>query len=278
MDTAAPAGPLPTFNSSQLTTAVIVFILSTTPSPTIFFPYSHLPPSLFLSASYEDFSTIDWVRDYTLEVRRKRSENKNWPFYKKFWHSTSGWVLMAAIGCAVGFCAGFIDIAAEWLNDLKEGVCPDAFWLNRKQCCWAEAESVSAGRSTFERSCDLWLQWSSLDNAGGYMLRYIVYIVMGVVMAVFSAVLVKRLAPYAAGSGIPEVKTILSGFVIHGYFDLWTLSVKASGMALAVGAGLALGKEVSKMSKMRKMRKNYSFRSVAELKPVGCRLLLPPGS
>jgi len=47
----------------------------------------------------------------------------------------------------------------------------------------------------------------------------------------------------AAGSGIPEIKTILSGFVIHGYLGMSTLLVKSFGLALSVGSGLSLGKE-----------------------------------
>lgn len=47
----------------------------------------------------------------------------------------------------------------------------------------------------------------------------------------------------AAGSGIPEIKTILSGFVIHGYLGMSTLVVKSVGLALSVGSGLSLGKE-----------------------------------
>ncbi|KAL1411308.1 hypothetical protein Q8F55_002259 [Vanrija albida] len=47
----------------------------------------------------------------------------------------------------------------------------------------------------------------------------------------------------AAGSGIPEIKTILSGFVIHGYLGLSTLVVKSAGLAMSVGSGLSLGKE-----------------------------------
>lgn len=68
---------------------------------------------------------------------------------------------------------------------------------------------------------------------------------------------------YAAGSGIPEIKTILSGmsaasgsscmvpggsdeadsvgFVIHGYLGGWTLLTKSAGLALSVGSGLSLG-------------------------------------
>ncbi|KAG6333678.1 hypothetical protein ID866_5408 [Astraeus odoratus] len=48
---------------------------------------------------------------------------------------------------------------------------------------------------------------------------------------------------YAAGSGIPEIKTILSGFVIHGYLGARTLFTKSLGLALSVGSGLSLGKE-----------------------------------
>ncbi|TBU33934.1 chloride channel [Dichomitus squalens] len=48
---------------------------------------------------------------------------------------------------------------------------------------------------------------------------------------------------YAAGSGIPEIKTILSGFVIHGYLGGRTLFTKAVGLALSVASGLSLGKE-----------------------------------
>ncbi|KAF7964616.1 hypothetical protein HWV62_4894 [Athelia sp. TMB] len=48
---------------------------------------------------------------------------------------------------------------------------------------------------------------------------------------------------YAAGSGIPELKTILSGFVIHGYLGGRVLFTKSFGLALSVASGLSLGKE-----------------------------------
>jgi H+/Cl- antiporter ClcA len=47
--------------------------------------------------------------------------------------------------------------------------------------------------------------------------------------------------PQAAGSGIPEIKTILSGFVIHGYLGGRTLFTKSVGLALSVASGLSLG-------------------------------------
>ncbi|GAA5971664.1 hypothetical protein JCM21900_003889 [Sporobolomyces salmonicolor] len=54
---------------------------------------------------------------------------------------------------------------------------------------------------------------------------------------------VRKTLYFAAGSGIPEIKTILSGFVIRGYLGSWTLGVKAVGLALSVASGLSLGKE-----------------------------------
>ncbi|WWD19024.1 hypothetical protein CI109_103482 [Kwoniella shandongensis] len=53
----------------------------------------------------------------------------------------------------------------------------------------------------------------------------------------------RKVMYYAAGSGIPEIKTILSGFVIHGYLGGWTLITKSAGLALSVASGLSLGKE-----------------------------------
>ncbi|KAJ2993099.1 hypothetical protein HDV02_002640 [Globomyces sp. JEL0801] len=66
---------------------------------------------------------------------------------------------------------------------------------------------------------------------------------MGLLFALASAILVKKYARYAAGSGIPEVKTILGGFIIKKFLGLWTLIVKCIGLALSVASGMSLGKE-----------------------------------
>ena len=41
-----------------------------------------------------------------------------------------------------GVCAAVIDIGTSWMFDLKEGVCMDAFWLNREQCCWVANDTT----------------------------------------------------------------------------------------------------------------------------------------
>lgn len=62
-------------------------------------------------------------------------------------------------------------------------------------------------------------------------------------MAGMSACLVRSFAPYAAGSGIPEIKCILSGFIIRGYLGKWTFVTKSIGLILSSASGLSLGKE-----------------------------------
>lgn len=47
----------------------------------------------------------------------------------------------------------------------------------------------------------------------------------------------------AAGSGVAEVRVILSGFVLHGFLGLKTLIIKTGALTLAVASGLSLGKE-----------------------------------
>ncbi|KAK2762578.1 hypothetical protein FQN54_000751 [Arachnomyces sp. PD_36] len=47
----------------------------------------------------------------------------------------------------------------------------------------------------------------------------------------------------AAGSGVAEVKVILSGFVLHGYLGLKTLVIKTFALILSVSSGLSVGKE-----------------------------------
>lgn len=47
----------------------------------------------------------------------------------------------------------------------------------------------------------------------------------------------------AAGSGVAEVRVILSGFVLHGFLGLKTLVIKSLGLVLSVASGMSLGKE-----------------------------------
>ena len=83
----------------------------------------------------------------------------------------------------------------------------------------------------------------------------------------------------AAGSGIPEIKTMLSGFVIPHFLDFKVLVVKAVGSVFAVSTGMCLGKEgpfvhistcVAYLVGMRIPKYRENGRKLRELLAAGC--------
>lgn len=198
--------------------------------------------------TYDDFHTIDWLREMSRDRLRHRQilHRKKESWYKLLMglhDAWSGWLVVLLVGLAAGTCAGIIDIASKWMIDLKEGICPDKFYLNKESCCW------SANFSSNEISCPQWKNWSdvffnsNVDEPGVYIANYAAYVIIAVLLATFAVLLVRMFSPYSCGSGIPEVKTILSGFIIRGYLGKWTLLIKSVTSPLAVSSGLSLGKE-----------------------------------
>lgn len=161
----------------------------------------------------------------------------------KFGGATA-WFCLMLIGIVCGCVASVVDIATSWMKDLREGICPAAIHLNREQCCWSSNDTIFEGGH-----CSKWVKWPQLlgireeHHFGDYLLSFLTYIISSLMFASLAALLVQRFAPHARGSGIPEVKTILSGFVIKGYLGRWTFVVKSICMVLVVAAGLSLGKE-----------------------------------
>jgi len=83
----------------------------------------------------------------------------------------------------------------------------------------------------------------------------------------------------AAGSGIPEIKTILSGFVIPNFLSFKVLLVKAVGSVFAVSTGMCLGKEgpfvhistcVANLVALRFRKYQQSSRKLREILAAGC--------
>uniref|UniRef100_A0AAQ5YNI9 Chloride channel protein n=1 Tax=Amphiprion ocellaris TaxID=80972 RepID=A0AAQ5YNI9_AMPOC len=199
--------------------------------------------------TYEDFNTIDWVREKSKDRDRHREiTNKSRQSTVALLHSISdafsGWLLMLLVGLMAGALAGGIDIAAHWLNDMKGGVCLIGFWFNHEHCCWTSNETTFQERDR----CPQWQSWAELitgtsEGAFAYVVNYLMYIFWALLFAFLAVTLVRAFAPYACGSGIPEIKTILSGFIIRGYLGKWTLIIKTITLVLAVSSGLSLGKE-----------------------------------
>ncbi|XP_062408037.1 chloride channel protein 2c [Sardina pilchardus] len=86
-------------------------------------------------------------------------------------------------------------------------------------------------------------KWMFGGLESNVFLQYLAWVTYPVVLISFSAGFTHIVAPQAAGSGIPEMKTILRGVVLKEYLTLKTFVAKVIGLTCALGSGMPLGKE-----------------------------------
>ncbi|KAJ5489156.1 chloride channel protein [Penicillium diatomitis] len=189
---------------------------------------------------YEDFTTIDWVQDAVNEQNARRAKRQigggfwdqegvlGWRRkVRESYDAGQAWLVVTLVGMAIGLNSAVLNIITEWLSDIKLGHCTTAFYLNESFCCWGA-----------EGGCSDWKHWTSF-----WLINYVVYFFFAVLFAFVAATLVKSFAPYAAGSGISEIKCIIAGFVMKGFLGGWTLLIKSIALPLAIASGLSVGKE-----------------------------------
>lgn len=145
-----------------------------------------------LAVPYDDLTAIDWIHEYSKERARLRhlhastthpaatTQTQLLGYARQIADDSQTWLILVATGIAVGAIAAGIDVAVDWLADLKTGVCKNhgdggAFYLNKMFCCW--------GYDDYEQ-CPDWKSWSSLmgvDNKGGsWIIDFIFYFMSSV--------------------------------------------------------------------------------------------------
>ncbi|RVX74598.1 hypothetical protein B0A52_01724 [Exophiala mesophila] len=210
------------------------------------------PPDWYIEGpgrrvGYDDLTAIDWIYEYTKERQRLRKLIAGSQGFsgslRQFFDASQIWIVLVATGVSVGCVAAVINIASDWLGDIKTGYCKQGngggqFYLNKQFCCW--------GHDDYSQCLD-WTPWPKAmgirSTGGGYIISYIFFILFSIIFAISAAVLVKHYSLYAKHSGIPEIKTLLGGFVMRRFLGAWTLVTKSVGLCLAVSSGLWLGKE-----------------------------------
>ena len=142
-------------------------------------------------------------------------------------------------GVGIGLSSALMSLITVWLSDMKMGYCRTGWWLNQKYCCLELADEGEG--------CAEWANWGGVEP-----FRWMFYIFFAVSsrydrrvtsfktvdahilrQALFSssgAYLVRTFAPYAAGSGISEIKCILGGFIIKGFLSTETFLLKTLTM------------------------------------------------
>lgn len=199
---------------------------------------------------YDDFTTVDWVRD-TINDSSRVKYIQSIPGFRgrliRSFDSLQDWILISVVAASFALIAYSIDRVEETLFDFKFGYCSSS-WLSPRGECKGE-----------------WMLWSELANVEGFMpfltanrfnfLAYLFFMLFLAFMAVRVTLRTKTSSPIslkdnkprvfytAYGSGVAEVKTILSGFVIRRFLGTHTLVYKSVGLVMAVSSGLCLGKE-----------------------------------
>jgi chloride channel 3/4/5 len=203
---------------------------------------------------YEDLTAIDWIFEYTKERQRLRMLSSSASGVigpvRRLIDASQVWIILLLTGMLVGAVAAGINVTTDWLGDLKEGYCSSGpegghFYLNKAFCCYGYDQGSK---------CDGWKSWGDalgvhskggkwfveylffVSLAVGYALAHPLYILnmtndnLKMLFAYVAAVLVQEYAIYAKHSGIPEIKTVLGGFVIRRFLGIWTLVTKSLGL------------------------------------------------
>ncbi|CAL8584571.1 hypothetical protein XPA_010158 [Xanthoria parietina] len=255
---------------------------------------------------YNDYTTIDWLHDLVKDSFRSRIIHAQ-PGIRgslgSAFESGQGWIAAALIGILTACVAFCVDVAEATVSDWKLGYCTTNVFSNRESCC-TDRHPLGATKANLGEGCSAWHMWT--DN---YWRAFAVFVGFALVFGVISSsftMLTKSTLPsaaqghgdksprltnagdqgvvgksmyLAAGSGIPEIKTILSGFVIPHFLDLKVLLIKAIGAVFAVATGMCLGKEgpfvhiatcVAYLVGMLFPKYNENGRKMRELLSAGC--------
>ncbi|KAK0738128.1 chloride channel [Schizothecium vesticola] len=206
---------------------------------------------------YNAYQTIDWLHDLIKDAFRHRavkSQRGVRAAFSSAYEDYQGWLVAGMVGILTAFVAFFVDYAESSFGDLKFGMCKRNPFFGREACCFPR------------EICPSWEPWST-----DYNTSFAIYAGVAWVLAMGAGLVTKltreeipafahheehddawheenRHAPnkviyMAAGSGIPEIKLLLSGFEFPNLLSFKVLVVKAVGAALAVASGLCLGKE-----------------------------------
>ena len=221
---------------------------------------------------YDQFTSTDWVHDSIADGYRVRKlqQRKDMRGKLLYWFDRAqGWLLVGIIGFVTAVIAYLVDITEAAIFDIKEGFCRSNWHLSHKRC---RHEDWST-----------WSQVIRPSGVGSKWVDFIAFVAACVSLALMSCYLTlrsKTVVPShiastldenlgavkhipasddkafpdddapppityysAAGSGVAEVRVILSGFVLHGYLGVKTLLLKTTGLILSVASGMSLGKE-----------------------------------
>lgn len=214
---------------------------------------------------YSGYATADWLRALVQNRQSQQADASRDTagvavYLNRWWQPAQSWLAACFIGVATALVAFAVDVSVETVSDWKTGRCVSSFWLNKRACC-----ALDGG------DCMYWAPWAS-----DFRLSYFVYVASAVAFGIFASwlsmstkqdllalsddgaddldhatddqsrsthkpVVVKTMY-METGSGIPEIKPVLSGFDIPHLLSFKVMVVKSVGAVFAVATAMCLGK------------------------------------
>jgi chloride channel 3/4/5 len=211
---------------------------------------------------YDNYTTIDW--SFSLVQERKRLKqlqylaskhvrtNQRWTLFEKMYHkyyyrvlkyvdSWEGWIVLTLVGICSAFIATVLDLTIPRLEEWRVGFCQDGWYKTRAACSsFAQWDQFLGGWS--------WIIWILSGTLFAIISTFVVEVSSSHDISAFipthqvslGSTHIKR-HYHAIGSGIPEVKTILGGFVIRGFLGVRTLFAKTFSLIFSISSGFVVG-------------------------------------
>jgi chloride channel 3/4/5 len=146
-------------------------------------------------------------------------------FLKRIIWGSQGWIALLAVGLATAATTVFIQSASLWLLGFRKGVCQFGIFVDKSSCCLEKAGD----------SCDNWKSWSQLiSGSQNQYADYAIYVFSGILLAMMSGYFTLVFSEKAAGGGIPEVKSVLGGFIFRQILGAWVLFIKTIGIVIFI--------------------------------------------
>ncbi|KAI1000911.1 H(+)/Cl(-) exchange transporter 3 [Podosphaera aphanis] len=227
----------------------------------------------------DQFTAIDWIKDSVVDahrVQKLRSKRGFRDHINLNFDRSQGWLLSALVGFFVATIAFAVDVAEPSLSDWMYGICSRGLFTCKKRCClgdetcndWIPWSTFIKIPHTKPKTIDFCI--------------YVFLVVLLSTLACLLTLTTKKTASSAhqifklnknleartiaqslpdepeslghyressktyysaAGSGVAEVRVILSGFVLHEFLGVKTLVIKTIALIFSVSSGLSVGKE-----------------------------------
>ncbi|KAK2709820.1 chloride channel protein 2-like isoform X1 [Artemia franciscana] len=171
------------------------------------------------------------LSDFAREEAKKVKEFESRQVFAKHWDRTRKvrhkWGNKVLYGIAWFWDHSFAKIGEDWVFLALLGVL---------MACLSFSIDYGANLCNKAR---IWF-YEYMENM---FLKYLAWISLPVFLVLFSVGFVHLVAPQAIGSGIPEMKTIMRGFVLKEYLTFKTMVAKVVGLTAALGSNMPVGKE-----------------------------------